>query len=111
MRQSVATPSWWIVVGVVVALLGCGPGEEPDGGPGSAVAVFDPPAEGSIDFWALPFPSDLFRGEDGAVEIGSFSNATESVEQLCATINTTIDDYQDHDAFDDVTLLLLRRLQ
>lgn len=69
--------------GVVLSLLvaACGDG---DGATGP-VATFDVPASGAIAWGAAPFPSDLFLGDDGTVDLASLPSTTpvwESVREL-----------------------------
>lgn len=40
------------------------------GAPSGAVASFGVPAEGTIEWGAIPFPNDLFLGSDGTVDLG-----------------------------------------
>ena len=54
-----------LVTSVNAALNGC-----PFPPPPSAVAHFELPQTGAIDWGAVPFPSDLYRDEHGAIRIG-----------------------------------------
>jgi dienelactone hydrolase len=58
-----------------VVLFGCGG----DSAPPTAVASFDLPANGSVPFLAVPFPSDLYLDADGQVDIGGMEEASRYV--------------------------------
>ena len=45
----------------------------------TAVAVFDPPADGALAFGVIPFPSDLYLDADGSVEIRGVPQASSMV--------------------------------
>ncbi|MBW2461015.1 MAG: hypothetical protein JRH11_05175 [Deltaproteobacteria bacterium] len=58
-----------------------------DAGPSGAMAVFAPPATGSIPWEAIPFPHDLFLGEDGTVDIASLPSDTPMWESVRERLN------------------------
>jgi hypothetical protein len=53
-----------LVLGVDAALDGCSPAPDP-----SAVAHFELPGGAAMDWGTVPFPSDLYRDDDGAIRI------------------------------------------
>ena len=60
-----------LITAVRAALDGC-----PDIPPPSAVARFELPQTGGLDWGDVPFPSDLYRDENGAIRIGALPVAT-----------------------------------
>jgi hypothetical protein len=68
-----------LVAAVHASLSGCPPASVP-----SAVARFELSQKGAMDWGDVPFPSDLYRDEAGAIRIGALPTTTEETPLLSA---------------------------
>lgn len=71
-----------VVVMLVLALAACG---DSASGP---EARFDVPASGAIGWGVAPFPSDLYLGEDGTVDLASLPSASPMWERVREELGT-----------------------
>lgn len=74
-----------------LALAACGGGGDSGGAPpakATAIAVFAPPESGALTFLDVPFPSDLYLGDDGTVDIGGARDSTAAVDLAFDLLNT-----------------------
>ncbi len=62
-------------------LVACGSSDSAGSGAAksTAIAVFAPPDSGALQFLDAPFPSDLYMGDDGTVDIGGAPDASDGL--------------------------------
>lgn len=74
--------------------------------PGEAVVLYTD----GVPEARRPGPHGKFLGDERFRELLA-AHARETPEQLCATIVRAVDEFQDHELHDDVTVLVLRRVR